>query len=352
MKKLVLFAMIFALLGCGAQKSGTPPGGSQGTVALSLTGDSNTPVAELNGVPITEAELNKEIGNRLSRIKTQIFDIQRQGLNAIIDQKLLDEAAKKAGLSVPDLIKKEVNEKVGEISDKEVSDFYEQNKVRFKGKTLDDVKGTLKQQLVARKASVYRTNFLDRLKDSADIKILIQRPIIDVSVDDDPMRGDKDAVVTIIEFTDYQCPFCSRARPTVNRIIEEYKDNVRYVLRDYPLNFHPFAQKAAEAAQCAGDQDKYWEYSNILWDNQRALDLADLKKYAQQVGLKQAEFDQCLDSGKFEAEVQKDFADGAKAGVSGTPSFFINGQMITGARPFEQFKEIIDMEIREKKGKS
>lgn len=357
MKKFTVFMSLILLTACGGGKGSGPAasagsGNSGPNVTITLGGESDTPVAEINGVAITEKELNEKIGDRLTRIKTQIFDIQSQGVNAIINEKVLEDEAKKQNTNVQALLKKEVNDKVGDITDAEVSDFYEKNKARFRGKSLDQVKENVKRQLLARKAAVYRNNFLDRLKDQSDIKIFLSRPTIDVSIDDDPMRGNKDAPVTIIEFTDYQCPFCGRARPTVKKIIETYGDKVHYVLRDFPLSFHPYAQKAAEAAQCAGDQNKYWEYSDILWANARALDIPNLKKYAKEVGLDQAKFDQCLDSGKNAEEVKKDIADGSKAGVTGTPSFFINGQMLTGARPFEQFKEVIDMEIRTAKGKS
>jgi protein-disulfide isomerase len=340
------------LVACG--KGEAPGGGGTAgpTVNVSLGGESDTPVAEINGTPITEKELNAAIGDRLSRIKSQVFDIQRQGINTIINDRLLEAAAKKDGVNVQEYLKKNVNDKVGEVTDQEVKDFYEKNKPRFKDQTLDQVKENVKRQLVAQKAMVFRNNLMDRLKEDAKIQVFITRPTISVSVDDDASKGKKDAKVTIIEFTDFQCPFCARARPTVNQIVETYGDKVQYVLRDFPLNFHPLAQKAAEAAECAGEQDKYWEYSDLLWANQKALSVADLKKYAQEAKLDTGKFDQCLDSGKMAEEVNKDMADGSKAGVTGTPSFFINGQMLTGARPFEQFKEVIDLELATGGGKS
>ncbi len=358
---------LFTLTSCSGQGTGqqaaapgnapsapaaAPAAGSsaQGpTIVLKLMGDSDTPVAEINGKAITEKELSAKIGSRLARLETQIFEMQRQGINQIIQEQLIEQEAKKQNVSVNDLLKKEVNDKVGDISDKEIDDFYQQNKARMGDKPLDQVKENLKRQLFARKSAVYRQNFIDRLREGAQVKIFLTRPTVDVTVDDDPMKGNKDAKITIIEFTDYQCPFCSRARPTIKQVLDTYGDKVRYVLRDFALDFHPHAKKAAEAAHCAGDQNKYWEYSDILWANQKALDTADLKKYASQLSLDQAKFDTCLDSGKYTAEVEKDIADGSKAGVTGTPSFFINGQMLTGARPFEQFKEVIDLELTTQK---
>lgn len=348
MKKLSILALLLFVSACGGQQNSGQAGntGSTETVVVTLGGDSNTPVAEINGVVITEKELNEKIDNRLTRIKSQIFDIQRQGITQIINDKLLAEAAKKQNLSVPALLKKEVNDKVGQVTDAEIEAFYNQNKAKFRGKSLDQVKANVQRQLFARKSSQYRNQLLDKLKDESNIKVFLSRPKIEVSADDDPFLGNKDAKVTIIEFTDYQCPFCARARPTIKKILDNYGDQVKYVLRDFPLSFHPQAQKAAEAAQCAGDQDKYWEYSDKLWENIKALSVPDLKKYAGQLKLNQGEFDKCLDSNKYAAEVKKDMAAGSKAGVTGTPSFFINGQMLTGARPYEQFEEIIKEEIR------
>ncbi len=171
---------------------------------------------------------------------------------------------------------------------------------------------------------------------------------VDVSVDDDPSKGSKDAEVTIIEFSDFQCPYCARFfTQTLPLIDENYikTGKVRLVYRDFPLSFHQNAQKAAEAAECADEQNKFWEYHDLVFKNQGALSIDDLKKYAANLKLDTAKFDACLDSGKYEEEVKKDFADGQKAGVTGTPAFFVNGKPLVGAQPFSAFKEVIDAEL-------
>jgi len=152
--------------------------------------------------------------------------------------------------------------------------------------------------------------------------------------------------VIIEEFSDFQCPFCGRARPTVNQIIETYKDKVQYALRDFPLAFHQDAMPAHMAAHCAGEQGKYWEYSKILFGNQTSLKSDKLKEYSKQVGLDTKKFDECVASNKYAATIQKNIDEASKAGVTGTPSFFINGIMISGAQPFPKFKEIIDAELK------
>jgi len=171
---------------------------------------------------------------------------------------------------------------------------------------------------------------------------------VDVSVDDDPVKGDADAPITIIEFSDFQCPFCKRFfTQTLPQIEKDYisTGKVKLVYRDYPLNFHPEAQKSAEAAECADDQGKFWEFHDKIFENQESLSNANYKKWAADLSLDIAEFNDCLDSGKYAAEVQKDFQDGAAAGVKGTPSFFVNGQYIRGAQPYDVFKQIIEAEL-------
>ncbi len=173
---------------------------------------------------------------------------------------------------------------------------------------------------------------------------------VEVSADDDAFLGDADAPVTIIEFSDYECPFCGRFfSQTLPEIKKEYIDKglVKLVYRDFPLSFHPNAQKAAEAAECAGDQGSYFEMHDKIFENQQAIGVANLKAYAADLGLNTVAFSNCLDSGKYAQEVRDDTADGQAAGVSGTPSFFINGKKLIGAQPFDAFKAIIDAELAE-----
>ena len=187
---------------------------------------------------------------------------------------------------------------------------------------------------------------------------------VDVSADDDPVLGEKDAPVEIIEFSDFQCPFCRKFwTDTFSQLKTQYIDTgkAKLVYRDFPLDsIHPMAQKSAEAAQCADEQGKFWEYHDKMYGEQNILDggsiegpvqstvtytANDLKKWAKDLGLDSSKFDSCLDDGKYEDEVKNDFQDGAQAGVQGTPSFFINGNQLSGAQPFSAFKAAIDAEL-------
>jgi protein-disulfide isomerase len=165
-----------------------------------------------------------------------------------------------------------------------------------------------------------------------------------------PPKGNESAPVTIIEFSEYQCPYCGKyVRETLSQLDKEYiqTGKVKYYFRDFPLSFHQYAQKAAEAARCANDQGKLWEYHDKVFEEQDLLSLEKLKEWAEGLGLNAGEFNKCLDEGKYKEAVKKDFSDGQAAGVQGTPSFFINGKPLRGAQPYESFKTAIDEALGE-----
>jgi protein-disulfide isomerase len=161
-----------------------------------------------------------------------------------------------------------------------------------------------------------------------------------------PSKGPAGAPITIVEFSEFQCPFCARVGPTLKQIEKEYGDKVKVVFMHQPLSFHNFAQVAAEASMAAHEQGKFWEMHDKLFANQRALSRPDLEKYAQELGLDLAKFKDALDKGRFKDAVKKDQEIAEKLGVRGTPAFFINGRKLVGAQPFDQFKRVIDAELK------
>lgn len=175
-----------------------------------------------------------------------------------------------------------------------------------------------------------------------------QSPAVQIDIEGRPYLGPADAPVTIVEFTDYECPFCGRYfRDTLPQLQGEYEGQVKFVVMNYPLPYHPLAQPAAEAAECASDQGKFWEYHDTLFGNQDALDTDSLKKYALDLGLDTEAFKACLDSDATELRVLRDVLDGQSYGITGTPTFFINGQRLVGARPFTMFQTLIDAALGE-----
>lgn len=191
--------------------------------------------------------------------------------------------------------------------------------------------------------------FMEELKSKAKIENFISKlepemPVMEVAVGDAPFKGPSNAKVTIVEFTDFKCPYCSRAHETMERILSEYKDKVKFVRKDYPL-VHPAARIAHMASHCAGEQSKYWEYTDVLWKNSSKLEKDNLKKFAKDLMLDIKKFNECLDSNKYMAKIEKDMEQGKALGIRGTPSFFINGKNVSGAQPYENFKEVIDKEL-------
>ncbi len=177
-----------------------------------------------------------------------------------------------------------------------------------------------------------------------------QARAVDMSalIDDDAVKGNANAPVTIVEWSDYECPFCARFyEQTLGQIDEQYikTGKVKFIYRDFPLNFHANAQKAAEAAECAGEQGKYYEMHNKLFEGGVSGGVSSFKQYASDLGLDAAKFNDCIDSGKMANEIKKDVADGSAVGITGTPGFIINGQLVSGAQPFSAFQQVIEAEF-------
>ncbi len=305
-------------------------------------------LAKLNGAPITNDEVYDRVKDRLQKIESQIYDIKKSGLDDIIEEKLLEAEASKRRMSVDELLKEEVDKKIEEPTQSEIDTFYNIYKGRYQNKPLSEIKPDLVKQIKSTKKNSAYVKFIGDLKKSAKLEVFMTRPRIAVSTDTAQVQGNPGAPITIVEFSDFQCPFCKKTRATLQQIMDTYKGKVYYAFRNFPLSFHKQARKAAIAAECAGDQKKYWEYSAILWEKQGAQDPDQLKEYAKDLGLNEKKFVECLASDKYEDKIDKDIQDGSKAGVSGTPAYFINGIFVSGAQPFEKFQEIIEDELQGK----
>ena len=307
------------------------------------------PLAEVNGQSITEAEIDTAIAGQLGKLHEQIYNLRHQRLEAAIRDRLLAQEAGRRGITVPKLLDTEVTSKVGLVSETEIEQFYQANKGRFG--TADDIeiRDQIRGRLQGQKISAQRDAFVQSLRKNAKVVVNLQPPPVTrvaVSTDGAPARGGAKAPVTIVEFSDFHCPFCKRVVPTLKELETKYGDKVKLVFRDYPIDqLHPGARKAHEAARCAGDQGKFWAYHDVLFANDSDSSPQRLKAYAQQVGLDVAKFDQCVQSGKSKDLVQKDVEEAGRLGVNGTPAFFINGELLSGAQPLENFVRVIDREL-------
>ena len=310
--------------------------------------DPSETLATLNGQAITRADVMEVTGSQLRELEQQEYNLLKQGVESIANRRLVEAAAKAAGKTLDEYIASEIDAKVPAPTEEEVQAFYERykNHQNLRGKSLEEVRGMIVDNISGNKKQELINGMLGRLRSGAKLNILLDPPRIEVGTgENNPSWGPKDAKVTIVEFSDFQCSFCRRVESTLEKVKEVYGDRVRFVFRDFPLSFHPQAQKAAEAGGCAHDQGKFWQLSKLLFENQQALSVGDIKNYASQAGLDVARFSQCLDSDKYREEVLADMRAGQAVGVTGTPAFFINGRMLSGAASFEQFAEIIDDEI-------
>jgi protein-disulfide isomerase len=325
-------------------------GSAVATFAATASPPAAKPLAEVNGEPITVEEIDKAIAAQLNKLQEQIYNLRRQRLDAAIRDRLLAQEAQRRGVSVQKLLDGEVTSKVGLVTEEEIERFYQTNKARVPAGTDEtEAREQIRTRLQSQKLAAQREAFMQSLRKTAKVTVNLEAPPVtrmEVSVDGAPLRGPKSAPITIVEFSDFHCPFCKRVNPTLKEIEEKYGEKVRIAFRDFPLDqLHPAARKAHEAARCAQEQGKFWAYHDALFDKAPRASAQDLKTYAREVGLDTTKFDQCLTTEKYKEMVQKDIDEGARLGVQGTPMFFINGRPLSGAQPLDRFVQVIDEEL-------
>jgi protein-disulfide isomerase len=353
--RILVAALLAASFAAGCNKQATPATNpttaSGGQCELAPETVVGTYKVDGTEQKVTYGELTGRIGAPLADLEKRKQELLKRGLDGYIIEKLVQAEAKKRGMANEDaLLKAEVEDKAVQPPDAEIQKIYDQAKASGQlppEVTLEQVKPEIIKMLGEQGKREKAQALFSELKSKADVKILLPEKRVQVEATG-PSKGPDNAPITIVEFSDFQCPFCSRANTTVDEVMKQYGDKVRLVFRHFPLSFHQEAPKAAEASACADDQKKFWEYHDKLFANQGALKVDDLKKHAADLGLDTARFNECLDSGKKAELVKKDMAAGEKVGVSGTPAFFINGVALSGAVPAEDFKAIIDAELSKK----
>jgi protein-disulfide isomerase len=305
--------------------------------------------ATVNGKQITSAMVEDSLRPLIYDVQRRIYNLRKQQLELQVNDLLLSQESQKQKMTTRALLDAEVTAKKKPVTEAEALAFYNQNKERINGE-FAQLKPQIISYLEEQQARQLETALAARLRTAAGVQFFLREPVAPVyqiATDDQPAKGAATAAVTVVEFTDLQCPSCAQMHPVVERLAAEYGDRVRFVVRDYPLAMHPDAQKAAEAAEAAREQGKYWEFVAVLYRNQSALSVPKLKEYATQVGLDRAKFDAALDSGRFGEKVQRDMLDGNRVGVGGTPTFFVNGRSVE-ERSYEALKAAIEAALKEK----
>jgi protein-disulfide isomerase len=271
--------------------------------------------------------LNEQLKPAINDLRMRLYEAELQAIDIKVNEMLLDAEARRRRITRDDLIRIEIFDKLRKPNEADIVRFYEENRARIEG-SLEARRAEIALYLEQEERARLEQALVERLRSTAQVRILLPEPagyVQKISTDDDPSRGPASAPVTVVMFTDFQCPACSATHPVLEEILKQYGARVRLVVRDFPLEQHQWARKAAEAADAANAQGKFFEYISILYKNQQALDVAALKKYASDVGLDRARFDAELDSGKYAAEVAHDIADGKSYTIGGTPTIFING---------------------------
>ena len=303
-------------------------------------------MARVDGAAIRAVELDERVGKRLLRLRQEEYEIRRQALEEMIGERLLEKESKVRGITREEVLRDELDHQIQEPDPKILEQLYEQNKARFGGKAKAEVLGELRNALRSRQRSERQAAFQATLRQKAQVEVTITAPRTDLAIPASaPTLGPNGAPVTIVEFTDYQCPFCHRAQATIDQIMSSYAGKVQLVHRDFPLDGHPQAFPAARASRCAGEQGKFWDYHRSLMGAPGPMDEVDLQSRAASLKLDGAAFATCLASRRYDAAIQESTEAGLKAGVDSTPAYFINGRLIIGARPFEAFKDVIDAEL-------
>ncbi|HEY8495006.1 MAG TPA: thioredoxin domain-containing protein [Myxococcota bacterium] len=302
------------------------------------------------GREVTVGEVDDWIKEKLfanatgNRNPNRVYELRRRALEQMASEQALETAAAQAGKDVETLMREEI-EKRSAVTDEEVRAYYEENQQRFGKRTFEQLAPTLRRQLEAQKRQQATQEYSSSLRAAIGFESLLEAPRFEIT-GTGPSRGPEDAPIRLVEFSDYQCPYCKAAEKVVDEVLERYPTQVRLEFRHFPLDsIHPHARRAAEAAMCAADQGKFWEFHRVLFEESPKLEPERLVSFAQRAGLDRAAFDTCLAEKRHAATIEADIEAGRAAGVAGTPAFYVNGRPVTAGRSLQQFSAVIDEEL-------
>jgi protein-disulfide isomerase len=336
-----LLSLSLLLLSCATASGVTTP---------STAVEPSPVVATYRDRQIRLAEVDQKASDDLQKLQDQIYELRTETAERLALEVLVAAAAKAAGLSEDAWLEQQLGQGVPAPTDAQMRALFEKAKGQLPaGVGFDDVKPQLKQAIEREGKTRRAREVFDELKKSAKFELVLAappKPRKNVEAVG-PTKGEATAPITIVEFADFECPYCARATETVQRVLAAYPGKIRLVFRHFPLSFHPKAPKAAEASACADQQGKFWLFHDALFDSQE-LEVDAMKQQAAKLGLDAKRFDACLDGGQALATIKKDMAAGQLAGVTGTPAFFINGVLLSGAQPEEAFRKLIDRELTAK----
>jgi protein-disulfide isomerase len=309
----------------------------------------STVVAEVGGVKVTEAELEQEESAKLLAAHYQYYQAQTKALNDLIDKKLLEQKAKSQNLTVDQLLDRDIKSQVKDPTEDQMKVYYEgletdQPYEAVRDKVLEKIRDLRFQKA--------RTAYIKALRAQTTVSIALAPPTVKLdtqATQTAQVVGPEKPAVTLVEFADYECPYCQKVAEDVKRLQADYAGKVAFSYKDFPLPMHARAEKAAEASRCALKQGKFWEFHDELFHSHE-LDVDQLKAQARALKLDDAAFDKCLDSGEEAAAVERDRKEGLRLGINGTPSFFINGHYLSGALDYAALRQVVDQQLAMQSG--
>jgi predicted DsbA family dithiol-disulfide isomerase len=306
-------------------------------------------VAKVGDKTISTLALESPLASKIYELQQDIYLLKKKRLEELVIESLLEQEAEEKGMTMKELV--DVTPPGRElVTDEDVELYFMKNRSKFTGwrGREEELRGRIREYLQGLKDRDQIKKITDPLRERYPVEIYLKEPPLpfsNVSVGESPVQGPVDAGVTVVEFSDYLCPVCRRSHEISQKIRQTYAGRIRWVFKDYPLKQHPGADKLAEAAHCAGEQEKFWEFQDQIFAASKKPEFEDLKGYARQLGLDIDRFTQCYESSKYHSHIEKDILTAWEAGVGSTPSFIINGKLKPGSMPFEEFIQIIDEEL-------
>jgi len=298
-------------------------------------------VAEVSGQKLTMADLEQKEGAKLLQARYQYYMNQRRALDQLIDDKLLEVEAGKQHLSVDQLFNTQVYKDVKDPTEDQLQVYYEG---MDSNEAYESVRDRVLEHIRELRRTKARAAYVAELRSKASLVVMLAPPAADVNLQNAYVHGEKAAPVTLVEFADYECPYCQKITPELQKLEKEYGSRLAVAYKDFPLPMHHSSEKAAEAARCAGEQGKFWEYHDVLFYSKQ-LGIPDLKEHARVLKLDGDRFDKCLDDGAETAAVKKDLDEAQHFGLTGTPSFFVNGHFFSGAADYSILREMVEQQL-------
>lgn len=304
--------------------------------------------AKIGNEQVSEKELNAGIEGDIYDAEMKVYEIRFGKLQAMILEKFMNQDPNKKGLSNDEFLNKYIAKDV-KVTDADIEKFIKERQIP-KDQVNPEIRERIKQYLEVEVKKEAVDKWVAEKTKKTPVEVYIskpQRPVFDVNIKDAPIKGPGNAKVTIVEYSDFQCPFCSKASKTIAELEKKYGSKIRVAFKNYPLPFHSNARMAAEAAQCmkAQDQKLFWKMHDAMFEDQTKLDKDNLIATAKRLGAKESDFKTCLETTPHKAVIEGDMAEGQKLGIKSTPTFFINGKLVSGAQPVEVFTEVIDEEL-------